>query len=204
MADSRAFGKGVANLFEVLGDCDDEGNSKLEVVNSDNKGKDKAPVTDTVSHTVICEDFVTGFCQRDRLCPFRHPVTFRSLIRERARKERETKWCWRDVFEETCFGIGCPYRHAETKLQAALAAETISEEIYRRQGSCKFAMLHFAGKGKKCRKAPWDCRAHPQTLEQYERWRADLVEQKKSVQCRLELTEAGCPHGDKCNYMHSS
>lgn len=195
----------AANPFAALGNCDDEGVIAPEIVKSDDNEKDEAPVHTDGVKPKTCQKFLDGLCERGPQCPDIHPVTVRGLNRERARKEKEAKWCWRDIFSEECFEFFCPYRHADTAREALLAAEEISEGIYRERGSCKFAMLHFAGKGKKCFKDPWACRAHPQTKEQYERWRADfLVEQKKSTQCRLELTEAGCPHGDKCNYKHSS
>jgi hypothetical protein len=195
----------MANAFEVLGDCDDEGNLKLEVVKSDDNDKEEAPIHTGGEKRVICQKFLDGLCERGTQCPDIHPVTVRSLQLARVRKEMGKKPCFRDVFFEQCFEFRCPFWHADTAREAHLAAEEISEGIYRDRGSCKFAMLHFAGKGKKCFKDPWACRAHPQTKEQYERWRADfLVEQKKSTQCRLELTEKGCPHGENCNYKHSS
>lgn len=192
------------NPFDLLQDCNDEGEVDLKALAVEKEQASSA----SVKKGRFCEPFLRGFCPDGLACELEHPV-LRSVVERELRKlDKHNDWCRKAIWLGRCKNeYSCRYRHPVDFHQGLMIAQALSEELYREFGSCKFAMLAFDGKGPECKNSrkPWKCGrgAHPQTPGQYERWRADYVDkQRATIQCRHQLSQTGCKFGDKCNYKH--
>lgn len=197
------------NPFELLRDYNDEDEVDMKAVTADEE-EEVSPVS--AGKGRYCEPFLRGFCPNSTACDREHPV-YRDVIERELRKlDKQQEWCPKAIWLGRCKNERhrikpCFHRHPVDFHEGLMIAQALSEERYREVGSCRFAMLAFVGKGPECknRKTPWKCGrgAHPQTPGQHERWRAEYVDnQRKTVQCRFQLSKEGCQFGDDCNYKH--